>query len=147
MIDARDLAEGFTALHIAVKAHEYTWLSFLLGKGAAPNIADKRGVTPLMLASQLGFVDAVSALAQSGARVDTANDTGETPLIAAVHKRDIPMIRVLLAAGADPDRTDNSGRSARDYAELDGPGSRTLAELDRSTGDKGKKAAAYGPGF
>jgi ankyrin repeat protein len=149
LIDARDLTSGRTALHIAAEKREYAWLSYLLGKGANPNIADKRGVTPLMLASQMGFVEAVNALAQSGAKVDTPNNTGETPLIAAVHRRDIAMLRVLLLSGANPDRTDNSGRSARDYAALAGPGSQILAEIeklaDSSSGARGEQT--YGPSF
>lgn len=149
LIDARDLTSGRTALHIAAEKREYAWLSYLLGKGANPNIADKNGVTPLLLASQMGFVEAVSALAQSGARVDTPNNTGETPLISAVHRRDIAMLRVLLLSGANPDRTDNSGRSARDYAALAGPGNPILAEIeklaDSSSGAGGEQT--YGPSF
>ena len=146
VIDARDVTSGRTALHIAAENREYTWLSFLLGKGANPNIADKRGVTPLMLASQMGLVEAVNALAQSGAKVDTPNNTGETPLIAAVHRRDIPMLRVLLLSGANPDRTDNSGRSARDYAVL--AGNQILAEIDRlANSSSAKSGQTYGPSF
>lgn len=149
LIDARDVTSGRTALHIAAENREYTWLSFLLGKGANPNIADKRGVTPLMLASQMGSVEAVNALAQSGAKVDTPNNTGETPLIAAVHRRDTAMLRVLLLSGANPDRADNSGRSARDYAALLGPGSQILAEIERladsSSGTRSEQT--YGPSF
>jgi ankyrin repeat protein len=149
VVNARDLSDGHTALHTTIRKHAYTWLSYLLGKGANPNLADKNGLTPLMLASQMGFVDAVVALARSGAKVDETNDTGETPLIAAVHRRDVPMIRVLLAAGADPDRADNAGRSARDYAKLDGAGSPTLAEIEKHDEDKSarKPAQTYGPTF
>ena len=145
IVDTRDLTDGHTALHIAVKKHAYRWLSYLLGKGANPNVADKHGVTPLMLASQMGFVDAVVALARSGAKVDDTNETGETPLISAVHARDIPMIRVLLAAGANPDRADNSGRTSRDYAKL--MGGPVLAEIELNDKNKvGKKSAqTYGP--
>lgn len=147
LIDSRDLTDGHTALHIAVRKRAYRWLSYLLGKGANPNLADKNGVTPLMLASQLGFVEAIGALAQSGAKVDETNDAGETPLITAVHQRDVPLIRVLLAAGADPNRPDNSGRSARDYAALDGAGGVALAEIERHARDKSAKkpGPAYGP--
>lgn len=147
IVDTRDLTDGHTALHIAIKKHAFRWLSYLLGKGANPNLADKHGVTPLMLASEMGDVDSVSALAQSGARVDEANDTGETPLISAVHARDIPMIRVLLAAGADPDRADNSGRNARDYAKADSAGSAILSEIARHDSDKraSKSGHTYGP--
>jgi ankyrin repeat protein len=149
VVNARDLTDGHTALHIAVKAHAYTMLSYLLGKGADPNVADKKGVTPLMLASQAGFTDAVVALARSGARVDEPNDTGETPLIMAVHARQLPMVRVLLAAGANPDRADNSGRSARDYAKLQGGDSLVLAEMTKHDKDKAarKPQGTYGPKF
>jgi len=150
LINARDLSTGRSALHIVVERRDAQWLNFLIRRGANPNIADRDGVTPLMRASQLGFVDGVERLIKAGARVDDANEAGETPLILAVHRRDTPMMRVLLKAGADPDRTDNSGRSARDYAETDGPDSVTLAEIERSTTPAAARAATgqvYGPTF
>lgn len=145
VINARDLATGETGLHIATARRDATWLTFLLQKGANPNIADKSGLTPLMLACQLGFIEGVEALAKRGARVDIANNAGETPLISAVHRRDIPMIRVLMKAGANPDRTDNSGRSARDYAQLAGNGSVLLAEIERNAAGGGGDKPVYGP--
>ncbi len=150
LINSRDVTNGRTALHIAAARRDIVWLVFLANKGANPNIADNRGVTPLMLASQLGFFEGVDALIKAGARVDTANEAGETPLISAVHRRDTQMMRVLLQAGADPDRSDNSGRSARDYAQLEGAGSRTLAEIERSAreGAGGRdRGDVYGPSF
>jgi ankyrin repeat protein len=149
LINSRDRTDGHTALHIAVRARAYSWLSYLLGKGAGPNAADKNGVTPLMLASQTGQTDAVVALARSGARVDVPNDAGETPLISAVHNRNLAMVRLLLAAGANPDRADNSGRSARDYAKLEGTGSLTLGEIVKNDKAKSSKKSqgTYGPSF
>ena len=151
VVNTRDLAKGHTALHIVTQRRDLQWMGFLLGKGADPNIADKNGVTPLLMASQLGFVEGVELLASRGAGVDIPNAAGETPLISAVHRSDTSMIRVLLAAGADPDRNDNSGRSARDYATLAGPGSQTLEEITRLGGEKGErarqKAQTYGPSF
>lgn len=148
LINSRDLTSGRTALHIAADRRDGVWLSYLLSRGANPNIADNRGVTPLMRASQLGFFEGVQHLVAKGARVDAANSTGETPLILAVHRRDTAMMRVLLEAGADPDRTDNSGRSARDYAELQGSGSLVVAELARSDSSGAQRQAdapVYGP--
>ena len=141
LINSRDVTSGRTALHIAADRRDAGWIAFLLNRGANPNIADNRGVTPLMRASQLGFFDGIEALVRKGARVDDANRPGETPLILAVHRRDTAMMRVLLGAGADPDRTDNSGRSARDYAELEGRGSPVLAELERATTRAARSAA------
>jgi ankyrin repeat protein len=150
LINSRDITNGRTALHIAAARRDIVWLVFLANKGANPNIADNRGVTPLMVASQLGFFEGVQALVTAGARVDAANQAGETPLITAVHRRDTQMIRVLLAAGADPDRSDNSGRSAREYAALEGANSRTLAEIERSARDGAggrEDGEVYGPSF
>jgi len=150
LINSRDLTSGRTGLHIAADRRDVVWLVYLLNRGANPNIADRRGVTPLMRASQLGFFEGIQHLVNSGARVDASNSTGETPLILAVHRRDTAMMRVLLRAGADPDRTDNSGRSARDYAGLEGRDSTVLAEIarhDESKGERRADAAVYGPSF
>jgi uncharacterized protein len=148
LINSRDLTTGRTGLHIAADRRDVVWLVYLLNRGANPNIADRRGVTPLMRASQLGFFEGVQHLVTKGARVDEANSTGETPLILAVHRRDTAMMRVLLKAGADPDRTDNSGRSARDYAALEGSGSLVLAEIERNDAGNNERRAetgTYGP--
>ena len=111
LINARDITNGRTALHIAAARRDIVWLVFLANKGANPNIADNRGVTPLMLASSLGFFEGVAALIKVGARVDEPNEAGETPLITAVHRRDTQMMRVLLQAGANPDEPHCQDRS------------------------------------
>jgi len=150
IVNARDVTTGETGLHIAVARRDLLWTRFLLQKGANPNIADKRGLTPLVVATRLGFVDGVNALIESGARVNDANDTGETPLISAVHQKDVGIVRALLSAGADPDRADNSGRSARDYAKLQGAGSAVLAEIQaraKPSAADAKAGPTYGPSF
>lgn len=148
VVNARDISSGQSALHIVTQRRDATWLRFLLGKGANANIADRRGVTPLQLATNLGWTEGVEILVGRGASLDLTNDAGETPLISAVHRRDAALVRVLLKAGANPDRTDNSGRSARDYAELMGPQSNVLAELDKARDEKKARAAkTYGPGL
>lgn len=146
VINARDLSTGETALHIAVGRRDITWTQFLIDRGADPDIADKKDLTPLLLAVRLGFVEAVQALAKAGARVDLANGAGETPLISAVHNRNIVLIRILMQAGANPDKTDSSGRSARDYAELPG-NSAVLGELERNAKGGSASQQTYGPVF
>ncbi len=146
VINARDIVNGESALHIVVQRRDATWISFLTAKGANPNTRDKQGVTPMMLAANLGFLEGLQSLIDAGGRVDDANDAGETPLISAVHRRDTTMMRILLKAGANPDRADNSGRSARDYARLDG--SSLLSELERNEKPKAEQAGSvYGPSF
>jgi uncharacterized protein len=147
VVDSRDVSDGHTALLTTVKRRDGPWLRYLLTLGANPNLADKRGVTPLMLASQLGFTEGIEMLAQRGAKVDEANDAGETPLILAVHRRDVPMLRILLAAGADPDHSDNAGRTARDYAKIENV-PQALDEFAKND-KKGKRKTGqtYGPTF
>lgn len=145
LVNARHVGTGQGALHIVTERRDLVWLKFLLSKGANPNVADKHGVTPIEIASRLGFVDGIEALIERGAEIDVATATGETPLISAVHRRDIPMIRLLVKKGANPDRTDNSGRSARDYAKLTGANSQVLDELERAESARGDAPKTYGP--
>lgn len=149
IVNAQDLATGESGLHQLIRKRNITWMEFLLQQGANPNISDKKGVTPLALACQMGLVDAAEKLIAYKARVDIPNSTGETPLIAAVHRRDVPMMRVLLKGGADPDRADSSGRSARDYALYDGPNSQLVSEIEKNQKPANQRegAATYGPSF
>lgn len=144
LIHARDIASGESALHIVTQRRDLQWINFLLQRGANPNAEDKRGVTPLIIASNLGFAEGIEALIKGGARVDQTNAAGETPLISAVHRRDTALVRLLLAKGANPDRNDNSGRSARQYAELAGGGV-LLEEFAKADAARKDKAQSYGP--
>lgn len=149
LINSRDITSGDTGLHIVVARADVLWVRFLLQRGADPNIRNKKGVTPLQLATSLGFTDGVEALIKGGASINIADQTGETPLISAVHARNVALVRLLLGKGADPDRNDNSGRSARDYMELQ-PGNAMLkkefADADAKRAAAGTKKE-YGPSF
>lgn len=151
VVNTRDKANGETALHIVTKRRDVTWIKFLSQRGANPNIADRNGVTPLVLAVNLGFVEGVEELLKAGADVDVSNDAGETPLISSVHRRDTALMRLLLENGANPDRTDNSGRSARDYVALMN-GNTILVDLlnehDKKASEESDAAQqTYGPSF
>lgn len=120
IINTRDGTTGETALHIVIQRRDSTWLSYLLQKGANPNLSDKKGTTPLMLATQLGYVEGIETLTLKKAQVDQANRAGETALILAVQLRNAEAVRALLKAGANPDKKDSrAGYSARDYAKQD----------------------------
>lgn len=121
IVNTRDGTTGETALHIVIQRRDSTWLGYLLQKGANPNLADKKGTTPLMLATQLGYVEGIDTLVRKKATVDQTNRSGETALILAVQLRNAEAVRTLLKAGANPDKKDSrAGYSARDYAKQDG---------------------------
>lgn len=120
VINSRDVNSGENALHYIVARRDATWLTFLLAKGANPNLTDNDGNTPLMDAVQGRFEEGVRTLLTYKAQVDKVNDSGETPLIRAVQLRDVPIVRLLVAQGANPDKRDTmAGMSARDYAQRD----------------------------
>jgi ankyrin repeat protein len=146
IINTRDRANGETALHIAVARRDMVWVNFLTQRGADANIANRDGVTPLLSAAQLGFVDGAQALVARGARINHANGRGETALHIAVLRRDIAMVRALMAAGADADQQDNiAGKSPRDYAADDSRGAAILAALTEARAAAPTAPAAAGP--
>lgn len=150
VILSRDISTGRGAIHIVTERRDITWLRYLVAKGADVNMRDDKGVTPLQMATSLGWVEGVDFLVEQKADLDQSNDTGETPLISAVHRRDTQMMRILMKGGADPDRADNSGRSARDYARLD-KDAQLLGVIEANAKPKstaGKPGSAvYGPTF
>jgi ankyrin repeat protein len=146
IINTQDASTGDSALHVVTSRRDTTWMSFLMGKGADVNQRNNKGETPLVVASNMAFTEGVQLLVDHGARVDEPNNTGETPLIAAVHRRDVAMMRVLLKAGANPDRSDSAGRSARDYAAIDGKNSPLLDVIvAEARPQSGRKQGSYGP--
>jgi hypothetical protein len=149
IVNTRDISNGDTGLHIVVARRDVLWIRFLTQRGADPNIRNKKGVTPIQLATSMGFIDGVEALIKAGADVNVADQTGETPLIAAVHQRNPELARVLLAKGADPEHNDNSGRSARQYMELMSGNAllkQVFAEADAKRAGK-QPERRYGPSF
>jgi len=145
VVNTRDSSSGQTALHIVTERRDLTWMDFLIAKGADVNARDNHGVSPLVVASNLGFTEGVELLVRHGARVDEPSQTGETPLIAAVHRRDLGMMRILLAGGANPDRADNTGRTARDYAGQAGHNSPMLALIEELAQPHAQSSGGYGP--
>jgi uncharacterized protein len=146
VVNSRDLTSGRTAIHMAVERRNGIWIDYLYQQGANVNIADRDGITPLIQAVQLGYIEGVEKLIAHGARVDVQNSSGETPLMYAVHARNTELMRVLLEAGASPDRTDHSGRSARDYARLRGERDITLEVITRFE-RPAAQGGSYGPSF
>lgn len=143
LVNIRDGETGDAGLHIVVKRRDSEWLGFLLQRDADPNVRDRDGATPLMVAAANGFEDGVRILTAIKARVDLANRLGETALLKAVQARNPTIVRMLLDAGASPDTSDNSGNSPRSVAIADprgGPVARLLKDAPAR-----KSAPTQGP--
>ena len=142
IINTRDVTTGEGALHIVVKRGDTAYLRYLLAKGADPNLRDRDGATPMMLAVQAGQPEMVQILANAKANANLADGSGETPLIRAVQRRDLTLVRAVLAAGGNPDQPDNlAGMSAREYAKRD-TRSTAIAKVLDETPAKTQRAVA-----
>jgi uncharacterized protein len=131
VINSRDPGNGDGALHILVRGRDLTWLGFMLGRGARPDLQNNDGATPLLLATQIGWREGAERLLTARANPNAQNNQGETPLIYAVRRFDQPMVRMLMGAGANPNLTDSlSGNSALDYARQDRRGQALLPILE-----------------
>jgi ankyrin repeat protein len=118
VLNARDTGSGEAALHILTRGRDRAWLAYLLSKGARADVQNKAGESPLILATQLGWVEGAELLLSAGANADLPNRQGETPLMFAVRNADAAMVRLLMSKGANPKRPDNvTGYSALDHAK------------------------------
>ena len=131
VINSRDPSTGDGALHILTRGRDLNWLTFMLQRGARPDLQNNGGATALLLAAQIGWREGVERLLVARANPNLANNQGETPLIYAVRRFDAPMVRLLMANGADPNQTDSlSGYSALDYARQDRRGQPLIPVLE-----------------
>ena len=84
LINMTEPAEGRSAMHLAAVANDTHMVEFLLAQGAHPNIQDKRGRTPVMLAAELGHDIMISLLAKSHASMTLTDAEGQG---VALHSR------------------------------------------------------------
>jgi ankyrin repeat protein len=144
-INTKDRSTGETALMIVVGKRDQQMTSYLLSRGARPELTDNDGRAPLMLAVERRFYEGAQSLLASKADANQTNSSGETPLIRAVQMRDMEMVRLLMANGADPNRRDRlAGMSAIDYAKA-GPTVGGMMDLLASGQKAQPSGAVQGP--
>jgi len=71
-----------------------------LGQGISAQVADERGVTPLLLAAKHGHRDVAALLLERGTLVEPTRQDGVTPLFMAVQEGHRDVVALLLEKGA-----------------------------------------------
>jgi ankyrin repeat protein len=108
-------AAGFAAnpsdeFYSAIRSNDLARLEAMLKEGSSPNLADNRGITPLMYAATVGSADAMKLLIAKGADVNAKNAFGSTALMWSV--TDLQKVRLLSDRGADVNAASKAGRTA-----------------------------------
>ncbi len=106
----------------AVEDSELDKVRELLQAGYSPNISNRFGDTPLMIAAEersAKSAEFVDLLLEAGADPNAANKFGVTPLMYAA-LRDAATVNALLDADANPNAADDNGRTPLMLAVFEG---------------------------
>ncbi|MDZ4798504.1 MAG: ankyrin repeat domain-containing protein [Bryobacteraceae bacterium] len=96
-------------IYSAIRENNLPELQRLLKEPGAADARDRRGNTPLMMASGFGTVDAMRVLIDAGADVNAANGIGITAMMWGA--QDLAKLRLLAAKGADVNAKTKLGRT------------------------------------
>ena len=94
-------ADGTTALHWAVRLDDRNTVDLLIRAGGRVHVANRYGVTPLMLACINGNAAVIEMLLNAGADPNSAYPEGATVLMTAAATGTVDAVTVLLERGAD----------------------------------------------
>jgi len=115
-IDAQD-AQGKTALHEACRWGHLDVVTYLIEKGAKPDLVTKEGTTVLHLAALNGHDAVVEYLINNEkVNINAQDKYGDTPLMAASGGGKISTVALLLKLGADRTILNLNRRTAQELA-------------------------------
>ncbi|KAF7663794.1 hypothetical protein LDENG_00200200 [Lucifuga dentata] len=111
LINLSEPEDGMGVLHLAVTASKHDLVSFLLSQGAHPNIQDKRGRTPVMLAAEMGNDELVALFGQNNANFALQDAEGKSMLFDCMYptKRHLRCLEVALKCHADVNNVSKEG--------------------------------------
>jgi membrane protease YdiL (CAAX protease family) len=133
-VNAR-LGEGkFSTLEMAEFRGHRDMVSFLLEKGADPNLKDKNGNTVLIYAAENDDLGSIKLLAKKGANLNAINEKGQTALRIAVESKHPDVVQLLIDLGANVNIADDQGTTPLEFARKSGYAN--SAELLEKNGGK-----------
>jgi L-ascorbate metabolism protein UlaG (beta-lactamase superfamily) len=137
--------DGRTAIFAVASGQGSTEIGrMLIDKGAAVDLADQNGTTPLGLAVQNSLAEVAELLLKNGADINRPSGPfGWTVLHYAAVRGDKSMVELLLDKGADLGVTDSDGKTSLDLAASHGHSD--VAEILASRGARASKTKeSYG---
>jgi ankyrin repeat protein len=115
-VNTKDLADGSTPLHNALKNGHENIAKLLIAEGADINASDRDGTEPLHLAVMKGFLKVAELLIAKGADVNCHNEDLTSPLHYAALYGHKETVKLLIAKGADVNSMDRKGNKPLDFA-------------------------------
>lgn len=108
----------------AIKILDYHAVSNALDNGCNPNITNKQGWSPLMIAAYSGNLELCRILIAKGSEINLSNKNGTTPLMyakdACEHIDCFKLCDFLIKSGANPIMQDIFGKTILHYAKIKG---------------------------
>ncbi|XP_068178206.1 protein TANC1-like [Antennarius striatus] len=117
-MDGHDSLWGETALSAASGRGRMEVCAFLLERGAGPEIANRRGMVPLLSATKHGHTQVVELLLKQGADINVTDRLGRTALMLAASEGHMSTVELLLSKGASLSSADQEGLTALSWACL-----------------------------
>jgi ankyrin repeat protein len=104
--------QGNTALHYAVNRGYNEIVQLLMEHGADVNVADEKGLTPVMIAAARRNITLLLRLLKQGVDINRKTNAGATALTYAACQGSSQAVEILLAHGADPNIGEDSEGNA-----------------------------------
>jgi ankyrin repeat protein len=100
-----------SALHVAALYGRTNAAKYLLKSGADINLQDKKGRSPVMVATQLGHYETVTYFRKEKAILEMPNGRARSAIHFAVLGNLPAMVEHILAAGLSVERRDGNGQT------------------------------------